>query len=299
MKTLKTLSTLVFAAGILFTSCKNKDNTTPTTTTPASTDPSISWISNSSASTGWTSSDATVTVGSPLQIGYTATANATTGTKLDSIFLNITRTDVTPHISVVSTATTVVNSPASTATGSFAIAAGVITTAGVYNVTYKIHDKNAYTNSISFNVTVVPNIGTAGAGSATAGGSASATGSYINLENALIYTQSQATGTPSVVELVYNDGKLYSPKDNLETSATIKAGGQTTMLQKYTGSASFSGITALDVAASNPTATNASIAAGDIYFFSTNGKKGVFQVTSNSASTTSSDAVTIYIQIQQ
>ncbi len=298
MKTLKTLSTLVLAAGLIFTSCKKKDST-PDPTTPVNNDPSISWISNSSSSTGWTSSDATVTIGTPIQIGYNASANATTGTKLDSIFLNVVRTDITPNISYLATATTVANSPASTATGSVVIPGAAITTAGIYNVSYKIHDKNGYTSSVSLNVTVVPNIGTAGSGSATAGGSASAIGSYINLENAIVYTQSAAIANPSVVELVYNNGKLYSPTDAAETNSTIKAGGKVTMLQKYTGTSSFNNLTALDVAASNPTATNVTVAAGDIYFYSTNGKKGVFQVASLTASTGSTDGTTITIKIQQ
>jgi len=298
MKTLKTLSALVLSAGLIFTSCKKKDSD-PDPTNPTSNTPSISWISNSSSSTGWTSADATVTIGSPIQIGYNASANATTGTKLDSIFLTIVRTDVTPNVNVISTATTVPNSPAATATGSLSIPAGTITSAGVYNVTYKIHDKNAYTNSVSLNVTVVPNIGLAGSGSATAGGAASAIGSYINLENAIVYTQSAAIANPGVVELVYNNAKLFSPTDAAENNATIKAGGKLTMLQKYTGSSSFTSITALDVAASNPTLTNVTVAAGDIYFYSTNGKKGVFQVASLTASTGSTDGTTITIKIQQ
>lgn len=294
MKTLKTLSALVLAAGLIFTSCKKKDST-PDPTTPVNNSPSISWISNSSSSTGWTSSDATVAIGASVQVGYDATANASTGAKLDTIYMTITRTDVNPNQVLSSTSNAVPNSPAATATGSVTIPA---TSAGVYNVTYKIHDKNSNTNSISLNITVVPNIGNAGSGSATAGGANSAIGSYINLENAIVYTQSSATATPSNVELVYNDAKLYSPKDALESNTIIKNGGMITLLQKSNNS-SFNTITALDVAASNPTATNVTVVAGEVYFFSTNGKKGVFQVASNPASTTSSDNITLSIKIQQ
>jgi hypothetical protein len=296
MKTLKTLSALVFAAGILFTSCKKTDNTT-STTPPVSKNPTITLIGG----TGYTSSDYTTTVGAPsIKIGYTAISNTSSGSKLDHVYTSITSNNVVTY-STTTTFTTSITSHAD----SIIIPTS---TAGTARVEFTVTDKAGLTAVVGINITVVaasPAIMPIGTGTTaiTLGGTVDTNPSYINMYTGATLKSSQVTTSNAAsIDLAYSKTKIYSPSDALETNTTVKGAGVITKLDVYTAKA-YSAITAADIAAYTPTgATNVTLANGTVIMFKTAaGKNGVFQVTAfnGSATSTTTDNISIVGQIQQ
>ena len=293
MKTLKTLSALVFAASILFTSCKKTNNTT--STTPSANNPSITLIGG----TGFTSADYTTTVGAAsIKIGYTALSNTTSGSKLDHVYTSITSNNIVTY-STTTTFTTSITSHAD----SIIVPTS---TAGTARVEFTVTDKAGLTATIGINITVVaaaPAIQAIGTGAITLGGSVDANPSYINLYTGTTLNASSVTSSnAATIDLAYNKTKIYSPSDALETNTTVKSAGVITKLDVYTAKA-YSAITAMDIAAYVPSgATNVTLASGTVVMFKTAaGKSGVFQVSAfnGSATSTTTDNISIVGQIQQ
>ena len=299
MKTLKTLSTLVLAAGLIFTSCKKKDSTPDPTATP--NDPSISLTGTSNAFVAYVTADYTATVGDAVKFKAISLSNTTSGSKLDHLHFTLTQNNQTIIDSTETFSTSITNHSDS--------AYLPTSTVGVSRIQLTITDKAGLTATVAFNLTVVapaPSIMAIGSGNITLGGANNTTlGSYANLQTGAVYLSGAAQSTPGNVELVYNDGTVYSPTDAAETNTTIHAGGVATKLDIYTAKA-YASITAADINAYTPTGTTkVTLTTGTVVMFSTGTvatggvKKGVFVVNSIAASATSSDNVVIQGQVQQ
>jgi hypothetical protein len=292
MKTLKTLSALVFAAGVLFTSCSKKDNTT-STTTPVSNNPTISLAGG----TGYVAADYTATVGSSaFTIKALSAYNGTSKSNLVKVVKTITTNNVP-----VSVTDTIAPNGANFA-DSLVINPSAI---GTSRVQFTVTDKAGLTASVAINITVVAPtvipIGTTGA-AITLGGSLDSNPSYISLQTGTTYHASAVTSSNAAnIQLSYSKTYAYSPSDALETNTTVKGAGIVTYVDVYTAKA-YSAITAADINAYTPTGTtNVHLAAGTIVmFYTSTGKKGVFYVSTFNGSTTSStDNISILGQVQQ
>jgi len=298
MKTLKTLSALVLAAGLIFTSsCKKSTTTDPST--PVSNNPTISLVGG----TGYATADYTATVGdAPMTIKTISLSNTTSGSKLDHVYISKTSNNMVIY-SVTNTFTASITSHSD----SLSIPTS---TAGSVRVEFTVTDKAGLTATVGVNVTIVaapPALMAIGSGNITLGGASSSLPSYMNLYTGLTYLSNAASSNPGNVELVYNNGNVYSPKDALETNPNISSGGVATTLNVYTAK-TYTAITAADVAAYTPTGATkvTTLVAGTVVMFSTLStgstptvKKGVFVVNSITASTNASDNIVIHGQIQQ
>ena len=292
MKTIKTLCALVLSAGVLFTSCSKKSNTT--TTTPTSSNPSITLLGG----TGFTSTDFTTTVGASVKIGYVALSNATSGSKLASVYTTFTSNNVITYSTTTTFTTSITTHEDSISVPTNNPISG--------RLEFTVTDKAGLTATVGINVTVVaaaPMVMPIGSGAITLGGSVDANASYINLASGTTLHSSAVTASnAATIDMVYNKTKVYSPSDPLETNTTVKAAGVITKLDVYTAKA-YSAVTAADIDAYTPTgATNVTLANGTVVMFKTAaGKKGVFQVSAfnGSATSTTTDNISIVGQIQQ
>jgi hypothetical protein len=292
MKTLKTYFTLGVSALLLLNSCKKSDSSTAT---PAPQNPSISLVGGS----GYVSSDYTTSVGSPsITVKAISLSNSVSGSKLTEVYTTITSSNTVIYSNTATITTSVTSHSDSVVIPT--------TTAGTSRVVFKVTDKAGLTASVGVNITIVgpaPTVVPIGSGTPIVlGGSVDANPSHMDLRTGATYSSTVAAANASNIDLVYNKTKVYSPSDPLETNAAIHAAGRITKMDVYTAKG-YSAITDADINAYMPSSsTNATVATGSvIMFITTEGKKGVFQVSAFNGSATSSttDNISIVGKIQQ
>ena len=171
---------------------------------------------------------------------------------------------------------------------------------GTIKYVFTLVDKENNTKVVDYTVTVASTAPEVVAFSAKVlGASGSASGSYLNATEGLVYTQGDATANDTKIDLVYKwttGADLFSP-NHTDVSTTLT---NSTVIGAYTGSSTFDNIDKTEIAAlTTPTGTDAkTLAVGNILVFKTNdAKMGVLKVTALNNGTTGD--MTVDIKVQQ
>lgn len=299
MKNFVKITLCLIGIGMLFITSCTKDSSNPEPQLPT-----IQFIGG----TGYTSTDVTVTAGSPLKFGINAFSNTSTNTKL----VNFTITRVFNNIPSV-----VLDSTINTNTYSVTLNTSASSVAGAENIIFKITDKNNNSASVNVIITTTP-----GAGPITTwtqkiiGAQANITGSSFASTNGNIYTLANAKTNSVLIDWVYfygasNLATLACPADPDAQSIFNNAtnGIQTwttknlTLFKKVTSGIVWSDITDDSVivteTASGVDKTKMSqLATGDILaFIAASGKKGLIKV--DAIAPNSDGTITVSVKVQQ
>ncbi|HPT03091.1 MAG TPA: hypothetical protein PLJ84_10880 [Bacteroidales bacterium] len=291
--------TSLLLSGVLFLSSCTKDSSDPEPQYPT-----IQFVGGA----GYTSTNVTVTAGSPLKFGINAFSNTSTNTKL--VKFTITRVfNNVPSVVLDSTINTntysvTLNTSASTATGS-------------ENIIFKITDKDNNSASVNVVITTTPGAGPINTWTQKIiGAQANITGSSFASINGNVYSLADAKNNSAKIDWVYfygatNLSTLACPADPDAQSVynNTTNGIQTwttknlTLFKKVTSNIVWSDITDDSVivteTASGVDKTKMSqLATGDILsFIAATGKKGLIKV---DAITTGNDGmITISVKVQQ
>jgi hypothetical protein len=202
---------IVLFSAILFTSACTTDNTT-------SLPPTIEFVAGS----GYISTDATLTVGSPYSIKILAQANATSGAKLETLKV----TGITNNIVVLDTTYSIPSAGQTTYSGVFSSTA--LSTPGLMRIEFKLTDKDGQFATISLQITTES--GTTPINTfpmKILGSYSSATGSSFASIDGSVYTLAEAFAHQTAVDFLYWWGA--------STSATIGAPDDANAALVYTG----------------------------------------------------------------
>lgn len=281
----------------LFTSCKSDEE--------ENTDvaPTINFIGG----TGYTSADATVTVGSVLKIGVNAASNASSAKKL---------TKFTVVLTANNTPTTLVDSVINVSTYTYEANFTAPSVVGTARIAFKVVDIDGQSAEVSFNIntTAAPqaidnHTVTLGAQNNTSNGS------YLNLANGIASTQAVAEAASNLVDAIYyygtsNFATICAPNDPTVGGGT---GNLTLATGLTTKNATLFGTTSISAAAFDAmtddsvisgltgiTATKVtSLTVGNVIAFKTvSNKLGLIKVVAIPAAT-NAGTIEIAIKIQQ
>jgi hypothetical protein len=220
MKSLSRLLALLLLLGIAMTACNKDEDETPTVVTP-----NINFVGGA----GYTSDDASMTVGAQFKVGINATPNASSGSKLSKF--TVTRTFNNVPFTVLD------STLSSLSTFSIDMIAYANNAVGSERWSFKITDKAGEYKELSFNITTTASAGNINTYTAVLmGGQGNTTvGSYYATTDNIVMLQAQAVVNQGAIDFVYfygsqNLATLAAPDD-----PTVGGGsGNLTLCENWT-----------------------------------------------------------------
>jgi hypothetical protein len=184
-----TLSLVLFAGTVFFSSCSKSEDNTPTDQNP---------VINFVAKSGYVSGDVTLTAGAAFKVNITAFSNTSSGSKLAELIISRVYNN-NPK--------TILDSTISLSSLNAEFQANALSLVGTERWIFKVVDKAGYSSEISFNITTEAAAGPINTFSMKIlGAQTAATGSSFASIDGTIYSLAEAKANQAKVDFMYYYG---------------------------------------------------------------------------------------------